>query len=304
MKRLHLKVRAKINLFLHITGRRPDGYPLLESLFCPIDWYDELTVTVLDTPGIRRTGGLPGLAPEDDLVVKAAQCLLKNAPVGTGLHIDLKKNIPSGAGLGGGSADAAYTLMAISELLGLNKSQSELMAIGSTLGADIPFFLGDGAAFVSGIGEQVQPLDLPELPLVVIKPPASIPTLAVFKHPDLTRNASSVKISVFGFSDSQGLLNFMRSEGTNQLQPVAEAMCKQVSEAVSLFNCLPAELAPQWVRMSGSGSAVFGVFLSKHQAQKAEKRLQQQCEANNLSDWQVKAVSSLPKASLKSQTVR
>jgi 4-diphosphocytidyl-2-C-methyl-D-erythritol kinase len=304
MKQISLNVPAKINLFLHITGRRPDGYHLLESIFCPVDWYDQLSITTRETPGVSRSGGLTGLAPEDDLVVKAANALLEKGPLTTGLHIDLKKNIPSGAGLGGGSADAAYTIMAINELLQLNKKQDELMEIGVTLGADVPFFMGNGGAFVSGIGECIEPLALPELPIVIIKPPASIPTVDIFTHPDLTREASSVRILVFGFSQTSGLLNFVRTEARNQLQPVAELVCEQVSAAVSLMKRLPFELAPEWVRMSGSGSSVFGVFSSKQKALQAESALKQQCEASGLNHWLIKAVTTLPEASFKSQAVQ
>ncbi len=304
MKQIRLNVPAKINLFLHITGRRADGYHLLESIFCPVDWYDQLSITTRETPGVSRTGGLAGLAPEDDLVVKAANSLLKKSGINAGVHIDLKKNIPSGAGLGGGSADAAYTLMAINELLQLNKKQDELMAIGATLGADVPFFMGNGGAFVSGIGEFVEPLALPELPIVIVKPPASIATVDIFSHPDLTREASSVKMLVFGFSQTSGLLNFIRTEARNQLQPVAELVCKQVVVAVSLLQRLPFEIAPDWVRMSGSGSSVFGVFSSKQKALQAEAALKQQCESSGLNQWLVKAATTLPEASLKSQAVQ
>jgi 4-diphosphocytidyl-2-C-methyl-D-erythritol kinase len=303
MKQIQIKVPAKINLFLHVTGRRSDGYHLLESIFCPIDWYDDLTISICETPGITRTGGLPGLAQKDDLAVRAAHCLLDKLPLQTGVHIDLKKNIPSGAGLGGGSADAAYTLMAINELLQLNKTQQELATIGCTLGADVPFFLGNGPAFVSGIGDCIDAIALPEMAAVVIKPPASIPTVDIFRHPDLTREASSVKISVFGFSDSCGLPNFIANEGKNQLQPVAESVCKQVVEAVSLFQTLPHSHAAQWVRMSGSGSSVFGVFSNMLQARQAEVMLQQQREAQHSNQWLIKAVKTLPHANLKSQTV-
>ncbi|MCE2680134.1 MAG: 4-(cytidine 5'-diphospho)-2-C-methyl-D-erythritol kinase [Burkholderiales bacterium] len=304
MKQISLNVPAKINLFLHITGRRADGYHLLESIFCPVDWYDQLSITTSEAAGVSRSGGLAGLAPEDDLVVKAANSLLKKSAINTGLHIDLKKNIPSGAGLGGGSADAAYTLMAINELLQLNQKKDELIAIGATLGADVPFFMGNGGAFVSGIGEIVEPLALPELPIVIVKPPASIATVDIFTHPDLTREASSVKMLVFGFSQTSELLNFVETEAENQLQPVAELVCKQVVDAVSLLKRLPFEIAPEWVRMSGSGSSVFGVFSSKQKALQAESALKQQCEVSSLNQWLVKAVTTLPKTPLKSQAVQ
>ncbi len=327
---LHLRVPAKINLFLHVTGRRTDGYHLLESIFCPVDLYDDLRIHLSAPTGVRLTGGVPGIDPQDDLTVRAAQAFMQAAraagavfpAVGhldCGIDLTLLKRIPAGAGMGGGSADAAFTLMGLNHLAGSPLSDPELAAMAVKLGADVPFFLSGHPAFVSGIGEILEPIDIPRLPVVIIKPPTHLPTARIFTDPDLTRNASGVKISVFGFSDAQQLLAYVSEHTTNQLQVVAQRHCPDIVQAVSLFENLQTALQAQWVRMTGSGSAVFGVFKDVATARSAAEALASQlsnCVTHRLhatspaadsqdsgSSWFVWHGSTLPSASLKDQMV-
>lgn len=327
-KTLHLRVPAKVNLFLHVTGRRQDGYHLLESIFCPVSLFDELRIVIGGEPGVRLHGGLPGVAQHEDLTVRAAlafrEALNKvvesgavQAVADAGIDLFLTKNIPAGAGLGGGSADAAYTLLGLNHLAGEPLSQAELAAIAVKLGADVPFFLLGAPAFVSGIGEQLQAMALPELPLVIVKPPAHLPTARIFSDPDLTRNAASVRISVFGFSDALQAVAYVSECTANNLQPVAQRHCPDIIEAVKLLENLPRHLRADWVRMTGSGSAVFGVFNSSASAKAAAQMLSEQLSVlrplapaqvgsgqTAAESWFVSACHTLSATSLENQMVR
>ena len=256
-----LPAPAKLNLFLHVVGRRNDGYHLLESVFVPIDWCDRLHVE-------RRTDGrlvrhdLGPALPADDLCLRAARALqaASGTPLGADIHID--KLLPWGAGLGGGSSDAATTLLALNRLWGLGWPRARLAEIGLSLGADVPFFLGTGAAFVQGIGERLTPIDLPAATYAVLKPAAAIATRDIFTHPLLRRDTDPVILT--GSLESSALGVALRGEGPvgrdggsnpygrNDLQPPAEAVCPEVAEAA---RWLEARYGNS--RMSGSGSAVF-----------------------------------------------
>lgn len=316
---LVINVPAKINLFLHVTGRRADGYHLLESIFCPVDCCDRLTLRMTDTPGVVRSGGLPGLDADNDLTVRAARLLLQSYGAAHGLEIELDKKIPAGAGMGGGSADAAFTLLGLNRLLGSPFAARELVPMALQLGADVPFFLDAKPAFVSGIGEEIEPIDVDPLSLVIVKPPVSVATAAIFGSPHLTRSASSVKISVFGFSGvsntAETLAAFIAEQTTNQLQPVAQQVATEIEKAVNLLQSLPAACKPEWVRMTGSGSAVFGVFADRKTADQAALHLQQVLcdfksahnqhnQLNQSEDWFVWSGSTLQSATLENQIVR
>jgi 4-diphosphocytidyl-2-C-methyl-D-erythritol kinase len=262
---LDLPAPAKLNLFLHVTGRRADGYHLLQSLFVPIDWCDRLHIERRDDGALTREDLGPPL-PADDLCLRAARALQQAAGVRAGAHIAIEKHVPWGAGLGGGSSDAATTLLALNRLWGLNWPRSRLMALGLTLGADVPFFLGPGPAFVQGIGEQLTPLPVPAAEYLVVKPEAAIATRDIFTHPLLRRDsqalslteaailAGSPEISAGGLGNTGTGIGALldRGFGRNDLQAPAEQVCPEVAEAARWLGTRFGNS-----RMSGSGSAVF-----------------------------------------------
>ena len=238
---------AKLNLFLHVTGRRPDGYHLLQSVFMLIDWCDTLHFELRADGGISREDlTLP--LPADDLVLRAARALQAATGCRMGAHIGVHKRIPAQAGMGGGSSDAASTLLALNRLWRLNLPRARLQAIGLALGADVPFFLCGRNAWVEGIGDIIRPLgpehELPHTRLVVVKPEAGLDTKAIFSHPLLRRDSADATIQGFAAAPYQF--------GRNDLQPVAQMLCPEVDQAL-------AWLATQGLqaRMTGSGSAVF-----------------------------------------------
>ncbi|MHB1247939.1 MAG: 4-(cytidine 5'-diphospho)-2-C-methyl-D-erythritol kinase [Polaromonas sp.] len=248
---------AKLNLFLHITGRRPDGYHLLQSVFMLIDWCDTLHFELRTDGHISRTdlgdqSQRAGTAAEaltaTDLTVRAAKAL--QAAVGTslGVHIGLKKRIPAQAGMGGGSSDAASCLLALQRLWGVRLPPQELRAVALSLGADVPFFLSGGHAWVEGIGEKIIPLGLPPARFMVVKPSVGLSTQDIFSAPGLKRDTKTATIQSFAANANGPVFEF----GHNDLQPVAQAMCPQISQAL---NWLKARRLQG--RMTGSGSAVF-----------------------------------------------
>lgn len=263
---------AKLNLFLHITGQRPDGYHLLQSVFMLIDWCDTLQFERRDDGQITRED-LNGIAlPADDLCTRAARALQAFTGSRFGAHIGLHKRIPAQAGLGGGSSDAASTLLALNRLWDTRLELPALESIGLALGADVPFFLRGRNAWVEGIGEIIRPLEiahqLPAAQFAVVKPQTGLETKMIFSSPFLERKTACATISGFAAAHYQF--------GRNDLQPVAEALCPEVSQAI------------QWLeskglqgRMTGSGSAVFA----------------QMPQAVDLRDapsaWQVKACENL-----------
>lgn len=238
---------AKLNLFLHITGRRHDGYHLLQSAFMLIDWCDTLHFENRSDGHISRED-LSWALPADDLVVRAAKALQRATGCTAGVHIGIHKSVPAQAGMGGGSSDAASTLLALNRLWGLRLPLEQLMAIGLALGADVPFFLSGGHAWVEGIGEKITPIFLPHTPLVVVKPATGLDTRLIFSDPELKRNSEPAIISGF----AANALSF----GQNDLQAVAQKLCPEVSQALGW-------LASQGLsgRMTGSGSAVFAHLL-------------------------------------------
>ncbi len=234
---------AKLNLFLHIVGRRADGYHLLESVFMLIDWCDTLHFELRPDGAISRED-LSTALPADDLIVRAARALQRLSGGTQGAHISIAKNIPEQAGLGGGSSDAASTLLALNRLWGLNLSLAQLQQIGLQLGADVPFFLSGSNAWVSGIGEHMTPITLDAARFMVVKPMDGLQTQRIFSHPDLKRDSKLATISDFA-ADAFGF-------GHNDLQPVAQLLCPAVTQA--LLWCRDQGLN---ARMTGSGSAVF-----------------------------------------------
>ena len=239
---------AKLNLFLHITGRRADGYHLLQSAFMLIDWCDTLHFELRPDGHISRED-LNTPLPQDDLIVRAAKALQRATGCPLGAHIGIHKSIPAQAGMGGGSSDAASTLLALNQLWQLQLDRATLSRIGLQLGADVPFFLcGHGAAWVEGIGEHITPLmgaqALPAAQFAVVKPAAGIETPAIFASALLQRDTAPVNIEQFCTTPYQF--------GRNDLQPVAEQLCPEVKKVVDWF-----QEQKLGATMTGSGSAVF-----------------------------------------------
>ncbi|HSI53322.1 MAG TPA: 4-(cytidine 5'-diphospho)-2-C-methyl-D-erythritol kinase [Ramlibacter sp.] len=234
---------AKLNLFLHVTGRRADGMHLLQSAFMLIDWCDVLHFEPRPQGALSRED-LTRALPPDDLVLRAARALQAASGTTLGAHISIEKRLPEQAGMGGGSSDAASCLLALNRLWGLGLSLPALSKIGLGLGADVPFFLGGRNAWVEGIGEELAPLDLPQARFVVVKPPQGLPTAPIFGDPALKRDTQAAIISGFA-ANPWGF-------GHNDLQPVAQRLCPGVTQALEW-------LASQGLsgRMTGSGSAVF-----------------------------------------------
>ncbi len=249
MKSLHnVLAPAKLNLFLHITGRKPDGYHLLQSVFMLIDWCDTLHFEIRPNGHISRED-LSVPLPTDDLITRAARLLKQASGTALGAHIAIDKFIPAQAGMGGGSSDAATCLLALNKLWNLNFSVKQLSQLGLQLGADVPFFLCGQNAWVEGIGEIIQPIDLPTAQFMVVKPAEGLETSKIFASEALKRDTKPATISVFA-ADPYGF-------GHNDLQPVAQRLCPQISDAIEWLET--AKLAPAVVkgRMTGSGSAVF-----------------------------------------------
>jgi len=242
---------AKLNLFLHITGRRSDGYHLLQSVFMLIDWCDTLHFELRHDGVISRTdlGAANAEAlPGEDLSVRAARALQAASGTSLGVHISLEKRIPSQAGMGGGSSDAATCLLALQRLWGVRLPPEKLQALALSLGADVPFFLCGSHAWVEGIGEQLTPLSLPPARFVVVKPAAGLSTPAIFGSPELKRDTKTATMLGFAADDNGRVYGF----GRNDLQPVAQKLCPPLVQSLDW-------LASQGLqgRMTGSGSSVF-----------------------------------------------
>ena len=282
---------AKLNLFLHVTGRRPDGYHLLQTVFQLVDFNDLLHFELRDDDQIRRSNEIPGVPEESDLIVRAARLLQgalrqKNSalagtpPAPLGANIGIEKNLPMGGGLGGGSSDAATTLMALNHLWQGGLSRQELMDLGLQLGADVPFFLFGRNAFAEGIGESLQKLDTPGLWFVIIQPGVTIPTEIIFSSSELTRSTKPVKMTDFSIGTKKLF-------GKNDLEAVAVSKFPEVAEAIKwLGNYGEA-------RMTGSGACVFCAFTEEHDADKVLKSVPVQWKA-----WKAKAMQEHPLAGL------
>jgi 4-diphosphocytidyl-2-C-methyl-D-erythritol kinase len=248
MPSLHdLPAPAKINLFLHVTGRRPDGYHLLQSVFMLIDWQDTLHIETR-TDGQLHRHDLNVTLPEDDLCLKAARLLQSESQVSHGCDIHIHKAVPWGAGLGGGSSDAATVLLALNQLWGLHWPRARLEALALRLGADVPFFVRGHNAWVEGIGEAITPIALPDAllsnPIALLKPPIAVPTSAIFGSTSLTRDTKHATVADF--------LAAPRCFGRNDLQAPAEEYSNQIGQALEIMQNRFGNS-----RMTGSGSTVF-----------------------------------------------
>ncbi|MFZ5492730.1 MAG: 4-(cytidine 5'-diphospho)-2-C-methyl-D-erythritol kinase [Pseudomonadota bacterium] len=249
---------AKINLFLHIVGRRADGYHLLQTVFQFVDLCDELRFTPRADGDVRLLTPLPGVPPEQDLCVRAARALQAHAACTAGVDIELVKRIPMGGGLGGGSSDAATTLLVLNRLWGVNAPQAELAGLGLALGADVPVFIGGQAAFAEGVGEQLTPVEPDEPWYLIVDPGAPVATARVFADPKLTRNTPPLTIS-----------RLRSGPVHNDCLPIARALYP------------PVDAAWRWLsrhgeaRLSGTGGCLFARF----EAQAAAARVLAQLPA-------------------------
>lgn len=246
---------AKLNLFLHVVGRRADGYHLLQTLFRLIDLNDTLTFTRRDDGEIHRVNPVEGVPEDQDLCVRAARRLQESTGCAHGVDILLNKVIPMGGGLGGGSSDAATTLLALNRLWSLNLSRRELMQIGVTLGADVPFFIYGENAFAEGVGEELQAYTLPEAWYVVLTPPAHVPTAEIFTHPELTRNTISMTMRALPVGSA-----FKLGQFGNDLQAVACRLYPVIEQHLAWLKSFSPSL------MTGSGACVFAEFPTEEAA--------------------------------------
>lgn len=248
---------AKLNLFLHVTGRRPDGYHDLETLFQLIDLCDEIEVISVEKGSIVLEKSTPGVAIEEDLVLRAARLLAAySGQVGLGARLRVHKRLPMGAGLGGGSSDAATTLVALNALWGLGIATPELAALGARLGADVPVFVRGHSAIARGIGDELQPVELPDRWYAIVYPGVAVSTGEVFQAPELTRNSPSITIPGFPLPGASGAFLM----GRNDLEAVVVARYPAVREALGWLG------GRGVARMTGSGACVFAAFERREQA--------------------------------------
>lgn len=248
----NLPAPAKLNLFLHVTGRRNDGYHLLETVFDMVDLCDRLTLRVRNDGALIRRDTLPGITPEQDLTVRAARLLAEETGCRLGVDIAIDKQIPIGAGLGGGSSDAATILLGLNRLWNLRLTRRQLMRLAVRLGADVPFFVFGRTAYATGIGEKLQALPLPPAIHVIVVPPVPVSTAGAFSAPGLTRDTKPLTISGLSRESSA-------RRGRNDLEPVVCAANPAVSMALTALKQAAGQagLDALAARMTGSGSCVF-----------------------------------------------
>ena len=247
---------AKLNLFLHVIGRRADGYHLLQTVFRFIDFNDTLHFTLRQDGRVCRSNDLEGVPQEHDLCVRAARLLQRECGCTLGVDIAVEKRIPMGGGLGGGSSDAATTLLALNRLWNLGLSRERLMQIGLSLGADVPVFVFGENAFAEGVGEQLQAYSLPEAWYIVLFPPVHVATAEIFARPELTRDTISLTIRALPMAQLH-----------NDLQPVVCNLYPEVARHLVFLG----QFAQ--AQMTGSGACVFAEFASEEQAQAVLKQL-------------------------------
>ncbi|RMG28265.1 MAG: 4-(cytidine 5'-diphospho)-2-C-methyl-D-erythritol kinase [Gammaproteobacteria bacterium] len=259
---LELPAPAKLNLFLHVTGRRDDGYHELQTCFQLLDHGDRIRLRRTESGGIRRLGGLPGLPPERDLVVRAAQRLQEATGCRLGAEIEVEKRLPAGAGLGGGSSDAATVLLGLDRLWGLGLSIEELARIGLELGADVPVFVRGRSAWGEGVGERLVPLPLPPRWYLVVTPEVAVSTAEIFAAPELTRNTPPITIS-----------DFLAGAGRNDCQPVVARRYPRIAELIDRLS----QFAP--ARLTGTGASVFCAFDEAAAARAAQAALPPEWQA-------------------------
>jgi len=247
---------AKLNLFLHVIGRRADGYHDLQTLFQLIDLSDDIHIEVRADGRIERLAGPAEVPPEADLVVRAARALQLAAGSRAGANLSVTKHIPMGGGLGGGSSDAATVLVALNRMWGCGLKEDDLAAIGVKLGADVPVFVRGHSAWAEGRGERLTPVDLPDRCFVLVHPQVHVPTATVFQAPELTRNSPPITMG-----------GFLESGGRNDFEPVVRARDPEVARALDWLG----QFAP--ARLTGTGSCIFAPCASRNEAQDIVERV-------------------------------
>jgi len=277
---------AKLNLFLHVTGRRADGYHLLQTVFQLLDHGDVLDFDLRTDGAIRRTTEVPGVPEEQDLIVRALRLLQqeharRHGKPAPGMDVAIKKVLPMGGGLGGGSSDAATALMAANHLWQTGIGREDLMALALPLGADIPFFIFGENAFAEGVGEALQAVATPDCWYVVIEPGVSVPTAAIFCSEHLTRNSKPVRIA--DFSRHLSSRTDMSEFGKNDLQAVASRLFAPVAEAIDWLGSYGD------ARMTGSGACVFCAFATEHDADAVLEKMPRIWNA-----WKAKSLARHP----------
>jgi 4-diphosphocytidyl-2-C-methyl-D-erythritol kinase len=250
---------AKLNLFLHVVGRRADGYHLLQTVFTLIDRADRIRLRVRNDGEVVRVSDLPGVPAEKDLVVRAARLLQEASGTELGAEIELEKVIPMGGGLGGGSSDAATVLLVLDRLWKTGFGPEALAELGSALGADVPFFLHGGAAWGEGIGDELRPIDLAPAWYLVLVPPVHVATPDIFSAPELTRDTEVLKMADFS-AEPRG------PRFSNDLEAVVTARHPEVARHLAWLR------GHGDARMTGSGGCVFAAYDSR---EAAERVLQQ-----------------------------
>lgn len=259
---LRLPAPAKLNLCLHVTARRADGYHELETLFQLLDFGDEIELEATARAGVERMGEVAGVAADDDLGVRAARLLASHCHVRAGARIKIHKRLPMGGGLGGGSSDAASVLVGLNQLWNCGLNEDELADLGLRLGADVPVFVRGHSAFARGIGEELQALTLPEQWFVVLRPPVHVETAIIFASPSLTRDTPHLKIPGFPRNlDTEDGLDRFWARTRNDCESVVRALHPQVAATLDwLAGHGPA-------RMSGTGACVFARMRSREAAE-------------------------------------
>lgn len=251
---------AKLNLFLHITGRRADGYHTLQTLFQLLDYGDTLRFTASDT--LTLTPDLPGVTSADNLIVRAARLLQQHTGCTRGATITLEKRLPLGGGIGGGSSNAATTLLALNHMWGLRLPLDELAALGLQLGADVPVFVRGHTAWAEGVGERLQAIVTPPRNYLILVPPCAISTARIFSDAALTRNSSPITIAAF-----------LREGGRNDCEPVTKKLYPEVNLAlIKLGQFAPAQ-------MTGTGACVFASFVERSAAESVLQQVLRQLPA-------------------------
>jgi len=249
MPAITLPCPAKLNLFLNITGRRSDGYHTLQTVFQLLDYGDSLRIETNDSGNLKLSAHIPGIPVHDNLVFKAAYLLRKHTGTTGGADITLHKKLPKGGGIGGGSSNAATTLVGLNRLWECGLSEDELVELARQLGADVPVFVRGKTAWAEGIGDQLTPLELPQRWFVVISPACEVSTQQIFSHKDLTRESSAIKVAAF-----------LEKGGKNDCQPLVEKLFPQVRDAVDWLNQYGQ------AQLTGTGACVFAAFDTEQQA--------------------------------------
>jgi len=244
---------AKLNLFLHITGRRPDGYHELQTLFQLLDWGDRLLFTVNHSGTITLAANATGIPLQDNLIVRAARLLQRDS---LGVHIVLQKRIPTGAGLGGGSSNAATTLLALNHLWDLQLPRTTLQALGTRLGADVPVFVSARSAWAEGVGDILTPIELPERWYLILVPHCHVSTAEIFSHRQLTRNSIPIKMATFFEGGSR-----------NDCQQLVRGLYPEVDKALNVLDHFGE------ARLTGTGACAFISFDNAAAARKAQRQL-------------------------------